>query len=126
MSCSASAALAVRLGVLAAFEAWVNSADSAVRSVEVEVQTLCATTIAVYAFWLPHGDRLVNAWTNDFRALPVCCNILHPWEEIIKHDRLLSRPVADAIESVPGQVVQRSRRSTCCFCLLNCNNILRP
>ena len=115
-----------KLGVVLGFLSWVNSADSAVRSVEVEVQTLCATTIAVYASWLPHGDRSLNAWTNDFRALPVCCNILHPWEEIIKHDRLPSRPVADAIESVPGQVVQRSRRSTCCFCLLSCNNILRP
>ena len=115
-----------KLGVVLGFLSWVNSADSAVRSVEVEVQTWRATTIAVYASWLPHGDRLVNAWTNDFRALPVCCNILHPWEEIIKHDRLPSRPVADAIESVPGQVVQRSRRSTCFFCLLNCNSIIRP
>ena len=117
--------LEAQLGVTPGPPAWVNSTDSAIRPVEAEVQTLRATTIAVYAFWLPHGDRLVNAWTNDFRALPVCCNILHPWEEIIKHDRLPSRPVADAIESLPGQVVQRSRRSKCCFCLLNSNNILR-
>ena len=114
-----------KLGVELGSASWVNSADSAVRSVEVEVQTWCATTIAVPASWLPHGDRSLNAWTNDFRALPVCCNILHPWEETIKRDRLPSRPVAVGIESVPGQVVQRSRRSTSCFCLLNCNNILK-
>ena len=61
-----------KLGVELGSLSWVNSADSAVRSVEVEVQTWCATTIAVYASWLPHGDRSLNAWTNDFRALSLC------------------------------------------------------
>ena len=72
-----------KLGVVLGSVSCVNSADSAVRFVEVEVQKWRATTIAVYVSWVPHGDRSLNAWTNDFRALPVCCNILHPWEEII-------------------------------------------
>ena len=91
-----------KLGVLAGFVSWVNSADSAVHSVEVEVQTFRATTIAVVGSWAPLGDRTRDAWTNDFRPLPVGCNISHPWENLTKLDRLPSPATADAVYSLSG------------------------
>ena len=44
-----------------------------------------------------------NAWTNDCSALPVCCDVLHPWEPIIKIDSVQCWLVGDGIESVSGK-----------------------
>ena len=99
-------ALEAQLGVLPGSPAWVNSTESAIRPVEAEVQTPRATTIWVIGVWQKHGVRMRNAWTNDFSALLVCCNVLLPWETIIKIDNGLSWPVADVIESVSGKPVQ--------------------
>ena len=65
-----------QLGVILASLAWVNTTDSAVRPVEAEVQTWRATTICVIRASEPLGLRKCNAWTNDFRTLAVCCNVL--------------------------------------------------
>ena len=84
----------------------MNSTDSAIRPVETEVQSWPATTIWVLRAGQEHGERMVNAWTNDFSALRVCCDVLLPWEAIIKIDCVQSRPVAYGIESVSGKLVQ--------------------
>ena len=47
-----------------------------------------------------------NAWSNDFGALPVRCNVLHPWEDTVKIHCVPSWIVADGIESISGKPVQ--------------------
>ena len=74
------------LGVFLGSFAWVNSTDSAIRPVETEVQSRRATTISVSRAGQEHGERMRNARTNDFGALRVCCNVLHPWEATVKID----------------------------------------
>ena len=113
-------------GVVPASAARMDSTDTSVLSEKVEVQSLSATAIVVIGSWPPHCHRSRDAWANDFKGLLVRRDVLHPGKGIIKQDTVPSRTGADAIESIPGHLVQRSRRSTCCFCILNSNNILRP
>ena len=75
----------------------MNSTESAIRPVEAEVQTWRATTIVIIGAFEKHGVRMRNAWANDYSALPVCCNVLHPWETIIKVD--LRLPALDPMAS---------------------------
>ena len=112
-------------GVVLAFAARMDSTDSSVLSEKVEVQSLSATAIVVIGSWPPHCHRSRDAWANDVKGLPVRRDVLHPGKDIIKQDRVPTRTGADAIESIPSHVVQRSRRSKCCLCILNSNNIPR-